>query len=110
MADLVPSFDPSLNYYVEFWKLYLTNEVTLQQLQQVSHSVTKLRKKVTRKERLMADGIHIRKQHNRRKATEIPRKFECLEPDCHKTYGSEVSLNLHVKLKHLIHPDTAPLA
>jgi hypothetical protein len=110
MAGVVPTFDPYLNYYTEFWKLYLTNEVTLHQLRQVSDSVAKLKAKVTRKERLKAEGIPIRKQPTRRKAAEILRKFECMEPDCDKTYGSEVSLNLHVKLKHLINPDTAPLA
>jgi len=34
----------------------------------------------------------------RRSANEILREFECSV--CHKTYGSEGSLNQHIKLKH----------
>ena len=40
-----------------------------------------------------------RKRH-RRTATEIARLFKCPVADCHKSYGSEGSLNQHMKLKH----------
>jgi hypothetical protein len=37
---------------------------------------------------------------NRRLAVEIEKKFECPYGKCYKFYGSDVSLNLHIKLKH----------
>ena len=36
----------------------------------------------------------------RRKASEIDRKFLCPRPGCGKRYGSDDSLNLHIRLKH----------
>ncbi len=40
-----------------------------------------------------------RKKHNRRTAKEIAKEFKC-PYKCGKLYGSEGSLNLHMKLKH----------
>ncbi len=41
-----------------------------------------------------------RKKHNRRTAKEIDRSFKCPYSKCEKVYGSEGSLNLHIKIKH----------
>lgn len=41
-----------------------------------------------------------RKKHNRRCAHDIERKFTCPYQKCDKYYGSEGSLNLHIKIKH----------
>ena len=41
-----------------------------------------------------------RKKHNRRCANDIERQFKCPYPKCEKFYGSEGSLNLHIKIKH----------
>lgn len=41
-----------------------------------------------------------RKKHNRRCANDIERKFRCPYHKCEKFYGSEGSLNLHIKIKH----------
>lgn len=41
-----------------------------------------------------------RKKHHRRCANEIQRQLECPYPNCLKVYGSEGSLNLHIKIKH----------
>jgi hypothetical protein len=41
-----------------------------------------------------------RKKHNRRCANDIERKFKCPYGKCEKFYGSEGSLNLHIKIKH----------
>lgn len=40
------------------------------------------------------------RKKNRRLAVEIEKKFECPYGKCYKVYGSDVSLNLHIKLKH----------
>jgi hypothetical protein len=41
-----------------------------------------------------------RKKHVRRIAADIERGFQCPYEDCEKIYGSEGSLNLHIKIKH----------
>lgn len=33
-------------------------------------------------------------------AVQITKNFECPYDDCYKIYGSDVSLNLHIKIKH----------
>ena len=44
--------------------------------------------------------ISGRKRHNRRCANEISKGYQCPFDDCGKFYGSEGSLNLHLRLKH----------
>jgi hypothetical protein len=44
-------------------------------------------------------GEEKRKRH-RRTAPEISRHYKCPTEDCPKSYGSEGSLNQHIKLKH----------
>ena len=41
-----------------------------------------------------------RKKHVRRTAKEIHRELECPYAKCTKSYASEGSLNLHIKIKH----------
>lgn len=60
----------------------------------------------------MKDRNHKRKKHLRRTAAEIEREFivsysqndvihfQCPYAECGKFYGSEGSLNLHIKIKH----------
>jgi hypothetical protein len=33
-------------------------------------------------------------------AVQIEKKYECPYEKCYRVYGSDVSLNLHIKLKH----------
>ena len=47
-----------------------------------------------------AQKNHHRKKHNRRTAKEINRQYICPYKNCQKVYGSEGSLNLHIKIKH----------
>lgn len=41
-----------------------------------------------------------RKKHQRRTAKEIDRSYTCPYEGCARVYGSEGSLNLHMKIKH----------
>lgn len=41
-----------------------------------------------------------KKKRHRRQANEIARHYKCPLKDCPKSYGSEGSLNQHIKLKH----------
>lgn len=40
------------------------------------------------------------RKKNRRLATEIEKSYLCPYDKCNRIYGSDVSLNLHIKLKH----------
>ena len=40
------------------------------------------------------------KKKKRRTAVQISRNFKCPYHNCFKFYGSDVSLNLHIKIKH----------
>lgn len=42
----------------------------------------------------------MRKKHLRRTTREIERNFVCPYKTCQRLYGSEGSLNLHIKIKH----------
>ena len=47
------------------------------------------------------DNTHsFKKKRKRKKKEEISRKFTCGFGDCKKAYGTENSLNQHIKLKH----------
>lgn len=41
-----------------------------------------------------------RRKRFRRTAGEIDRHYKCMIESCQKSYGSEGSLNQHIKLKH----------
>lgn len=47
-----------------------------------------------------AKDSKLRKKHVRRTAKEIERSYVCPYQNCSKVYGSEGSLNLHIKIKH----------
>ena len=51
-------------------------------------------------EKFYEEKANGRKKHNRRTALEIDRSYICPYSSCEKHYGSEGSLNLHVKIKH----------
>lgn len=40
------------------------------------------------------------KKKVRRPSAQIVKSYECPFPNCDKNYGTDVSLNLHMKLKH----------
>ena len=49
---------------------------------------------------IMDRYIRGRKRHNRRCANEIQKQYQCPFDQCGKYYGSEGSLNLHLRIKH----------
>jgi len=48
----------------------------------------------------MLENNKKRKKHNRRAAYEVEKAFTCPYDDCNKFFGSDGSINLHIKLKH----------
>ena len=102
----VPEYDDKQDYYQLYWKTFIENQVILEKLRhhfeernnyfkemiKVSQSQCSMSQAEERKER--------RKKHIRRTAKEINKNQLCPYADCGKYYGSEGSLNLHMKLKH----------
>ena len=113
--------DPNINFYREYCRLYLSN---VQLLAQVSSSSTQVRTapsgnrqpELRAKSRLKPHTTTMAAQHHsnpedresteekkkrmRRTAGEIARHYVCSYEKCQKSYGSEGSLNQHIKLKH----------
>ena len=56
---------------------------------------------VTSEEDEDENGKNNRKPHERRFAADIERMYDCPYKCCDKQYGSEGSMNLHIKIKHL---------
>ena len=54
-----------------------------------------------RNESIDMDGLDDKRKRHRRTATEIQRHYACPVAGCHKSYGSEGSMNQHMKLKHV---------
>ena len=52
------------------------------------------------KNNIKINDIYINRKRHRRLKNEIKRNFLCKY--CNKTYGTEASLNQHLKIKHLI--------
>ena len=48
----------------------------------------------------IGDGLHIKKKRKRKSKAEVDRSFRCVVQGCVKAYGTENSLNQHIKLKH----------
>lgn len=46
------------------------------------------------------ENTSFKKPKYRRKNNELNKKFKCPYKNCEKYYGSDVSLNLHIKIKH----------
>lgn len=107
----MPQFNPMVNYYELYWDMYLKNESLLAQISGESSDRDSLLKQILLIEEFYNDTENIerssreryisgRKKHHRRCANEIKRQLVCPYPNCQKLYGSEGSLNLHMKIKH----------
>lgn len=106
LVSEVPDYSQSQNYYKLYWVTFIENQILLEQLRkELDERNDKLRNMLKMQE---SEGSQIgseernahRKKHNRRTAKEISKNEICPYPSCGKYYGSEGSLNLHIKLKH----------
>jgi hypothetical protein len=102
----VPEFDSGRDYYQMYWKAFIENQVLLEDLKKQSEERNDHYRSMIR---LSASQCSLseteerkehRKKHIRRCAKEIRKQDICPYGDCGKYYGSEGSLNLHMKLKH----------
>jgi len=123
----VPSKDTSISYIQQIHLLSVANNTIFQQIQNLLVEKEQLNDKVSnfganarrmhddartafdKKESLtpQSSSSFDKKKRHRRNATEIERHYRCPCPPCSKSYGSEGSLNQHIKLKHRGHVYTS---
>ncbi|CAD8115794.1 unnamed protein product [Paramecium primaurelia] len=89
------------DYQGEYIQQYLCNINLRKKIKELLKEKTEILQKL---EQLEKDGnnqsFEERKKRLRSLASEIQRNFECPLSRCGKKYGSEGSLNQHIKLKH----------
>ena len=107
----LPEYDPNENYFDQYWQLYLKNESLMSKVFCESMDRDSVLKSILQVEQFYNDPENLerttrerylsgRKKHHRRCANEIERALPCPYAKCNKSYASEGSLNLHIKIKH----------
>ncbi|CAD8103532.1 unnamed protein product [Paramecium primaurelia] len=82
----------------EMMILYQKNCTQLQEFQSQIHELKQRVQLIEQKfQEIEATN---KKKKKRRTAAEIDKNFKCPYKNCEKLYGSDVSLNLHIKFKH----------
>lgn len=89
------------DYYQEYCRLFLANVVLTSQVRSLRADKAELQSRLARLEESeeCSEAQEKGKRH-RRTASEISRHYKCSVSDCQKSYGSEGSLNQHIRLKH----------
>lgn len=97
-----PPFSLSTNYFKEFWRMYLMNDVLVSSLKEISMEKVIIEQKLKSYESINSEFEKLLKPQakNRRTASEIKKSFFCPYRGCLRPYGTEVALNLHIKKKH----------
>ncbi|KAL4436172.1 hypothetical protein ABPG74_018156 [Tetrahymena malaccensis] len=102
--------DENMSYYQEYCRLFLANQVLTNQMKELVYEKNELTirliKLEKRSEDLSEDELNEeeieeeKKKRIRRQAKLIDRSYICPYESCKKSYGTEGSLNQHIKLKH----------
>lgn len=94
--------DDGSNYYHEYCRLYLANVVLTSQMKGLIAEKAELQARLARLEEREEEGSETTEKgkRHRRTASEISRHYKCSVESCQKSYGSEGSLNQHIRLKH----------
>lgn len=106
LVNDVPEFEPNRDYYKLYWMAFMENQSLLEELKKQSeernnHYLNLVKMNASQcSQSQNEEKKEQRKKHNRRCAKEINKNELCPYPNCGKYYGSEGSLNLHMKLKH----------
>lgn len=102
-----------MSYFKEFWRYYILNELSIKKINELHEQNQRLSDlassvdvpsfltilQLLQQEMQMALSQRYKKK-NRRTSQEIEKTYQCPYEKCNKLYGSDVSLNLHIKLKH----------
>ena len=99
--------DVNVQYYNHYCNLYTANVMLLEKIKDtLSHKeelINKLKKIRESSEQVLTtfeEKNGTKKKRHRRSAQEVDRHFHCPILKCDKSYGSEGSLNQHIKQKH----------
>jgi len=103
--------DPNTNYYQEYCRLFIANVVLTTQMKELLSEKNELIARLAKLEKQhdmnvrsprssTGDSSEAKKKRERRKACEIDRHYLCPVEKCGKSYGSEGSMNQHLKNKH----------
>jgi len=89
------------DYYHEYCRLFLANVVLTSQVRSLRSDKAELQRRLARLEET-EEGSETQEKgkRHRRTASEISRHYKCAVAACQKSYGSEGSLNQHIRLKH----------
>ena len=106
--DINILLEANYKYFLEFNKILKINELLKNKLKNLIYEKTNLKQKILNLEKyfnknknnIKINDIYINRKRHRRLKNEIKRNFLCKY--CNKTYGTEASLNQHLKIKHLI--------
>jgi len=106
--DINILLEANYKYFLEFNKILKINELLKNKLKNLIYEKTNLKQKILNLEKYLdknknnikINDIYINRKRHRRLKSEIKRNFFCKY--CNKTYGTEASLNQHLKIKHLI--------
>jgi CRISPR/Cas system CSM-associated protein Csm4 (group 5 of RAMP superfamily) len=106
--DINILLEENYKYFLEFNKILKINELLKNKLKNLIYEKTNLKQKILNLEKyfnknknnIKINDIYINRKRHRRLKSEIKRNFLCKY--CNKTYGTEASLNQHLKIKHLI--------
>ena len=130
--DINILLEENYKYFLEFNKILKINELLKNKLKNLIYEKTNLKQKILNLEKYLdknknnikindiyinrkrhrrlkseinikINDIYINRKRHRRLKSEIKRNFLCKY--CNKTYGTEASLNQHLKIKHLIYID-----
>jgi len=110
MTNMTPD-DPNTNYYQEYCRLFIANVVLTTQMKELVAEKNELISRLAKLEKQhdmnirsprssTGDSNENKKKRERRKACEIDRHYICPVEKCGKSYGSEGSMNQHLKNKH----------
>ena len=106
-SEGVSSEDQNYQYYMEYCNIFVANVILLEKVKetidQKENLIFKLKRLQSSAEQVLSSLSQKnmnRKRRYRRKADEIVRAYKCPIPGCNKSYGTEGSLQQHLKQKH----------
>ena len=110
-VDVNILLEQNYKYYLEYMKIVETNRILKTELSCLLKEKNDLKQMIARLERRNKklfpsfnkkniDDLYTNRKRHRRGKNEIKRSYQWEYPNCNKKYGSEGSLNQHIKLKH----------
>ncbi|CAD8187930.1 unnamed protein product [Paramecium octaurelia] len=82
----------------EMIDIYLKNNQKIKEIKSIVDSLKNRTSKLEQQMRQQEGRCKVKRV--RRTSTQIEKKYKCYAKNCEKSYGSMVSLNLHMRIKH----------